>query len=459
MVPVSSGSVPEYHSGIVAPMTHLGALPFTTARRVQAMLEVEVALAEALADTGVIPASSVAPIRAAARVDNYDLAALTADAAEAGNLLIPLVRRLTRLVAETDAAAAGHVHWGATSQDVIDTALVLHLRVAVAAVLASLDRAADGAADLAQRHVDTSMAGRTWLQQATPTTFGAKAAGWLDGLAGARTRLAAALDDALVVQFGGATGTLSTLGPAGPAVAAALAARLELRVPDMPWHTERGRLVAVACALGMACGTLGKIGRDIALLAQTEVGEVTEPAAAGRGPSSSMPHKRNPVAAAIAVAAAVQAPGLVATMLAAMPQEHERALGGWQAEWDTLPALVDLASRSAAAMAAVLPHLVVHEHRMRANLDADGGVARAEGLVTALAPHLGRGDALALVEGVCATAVAQQRPLAEVAAAEPLILGLLDAAAIDRALAPGSVTGSSRIFVDRVLARWPRPKK
>lgn len=422
----------------------------------QTMLDVEVALAEALAESGVIPAASVAPIRAAARAEYYDVVALEAAAASAGNLLIPLVAALRQRVDGADAVAAGHVHWGATSQDVIDTALVLHLRVAVTAVLASLDRAADGAADLARRHVDTPMAGRTWLQQATPTTCGAKAAGWLEGVASARARLAVALDDALVVQFGGASGTLSSLGPAGPAVAAALAARLELRVPDMPWHTERGRLVAVACALGMTCGTLGKIGRDLALLAQTEVGEITEPRAAGRGTSSSMPHKRNPVAAAAAVAASLQAPGLVATMLAAMPQEHERALGGWQAEWDTLPALVDLAARSAAAMAGVLPHLVVHEYRMRANLDADGGVARAEGLVSALAPHLGRGAAIAVVEQVCVLAVSHRRPLAEVAAEESRIRVLLDAAAIDRALAPSGLTGSSRIFVDRVLARWHR---
>ncbi len=437
-------------------MIHDGALPFTTARRVQTMLDVEVALADALAEAGVIPVSSVAPIRAAARVEFYDVAALDAAAVAAGNLLIPLVQALRRLVAEADAPAAGHVHWGATSQDVIDTALVLHLRDAVTAVLASLDLAADGAADLARRHADTPMAGRTWLQQATPTTFGAKAAGWLDGLGGARARLAAALGDALVVQLGGATGTLSSLGPAGPAVAAALAARLELRVPDMPWHTERGRLVAVACALGMACGTLGKIGRDIALLAQTEVGEVCEPVAEGRGRSSSMPHKRNPVAAAIAVAAAIQAPGLVATMLAAMPQEHERALGGWQAEWDTLPALVDLAARSAAAMADTLPQLVVHDDRMLANLDADGGVARAEGLVAALAPHVGCGEAIALVEHACAAALAQGRALADVAAEAPRIRDVLEAVAIDRALAPSGFAGSSRVFVDRVLARWPR---
>ena len=403
-------------------MTDPAAHSFTTAQRVASMLAVEVALAEALADAGVIPAASVAPIRAAAHASLYDLAALDAEAVTAGNLLIPLVRAVRERVAETDPVAAGHVHWGATSQDVIDTALVVHLRVAVTAVLATLDRAAGGAADLARRHVATPMPGRTWLQQATPTTFGVKAAAWLDGLISARARLAAALDDACVVQFGGATGTLASLGPAGPAVGAALAARLDLRVPDIPWHTERGRLVAVACALGMACGTLGKIGRDVALLAQTEVGEVSEPADDGRGRSSSMPHKRNPVAAALAVAAAVQAPGLVATMLAAMPQEHERALGGWQAEWDTLPALVALTARSAAAMAATLPHLVVHEHRMRANLEAGGGVARAEGLVAALAPALGQVEAGALVERVCGRVLAEGGTLEERAAVEPRIL-------------------------------------
>lgn len=458
MVAVSWRAVREYHSGITAFMTDPGARPFTTAQRVQAMLAVEVALAEALADAGVIPAASVPPIRAAARVEVYDLEALAGDAAEAGNLLIPLVRALRLRVAETDPAAAGHVHWGATSQDVIDTALVLHLRDAVTAVLASLDLAADGAADLARRHVATPIAGRTWLQQATPTTFGVKAAGWLDGLASARARLATALDDACVVQFGGATGTLSTLGPAGPAVAAALAARLELRLPDMPWHTERGRLVAVACALGMACGTLGKIGRDLALLAQTEVGEVAEAAVEGRGGSSSMPHKRNPVAAAVAVAAAVQAPGLVATMLAAMPQEHERALGGWQAEWDTLPALVALAMRSSSAMAGALPNLVVHEQRMRANLEAEGGVARAEGLVAALAPALGRTEAVALIERVCARVLADGGTLADRAAEEPRILETFGRAGITTAVAPEAFAGASALFVDRVLARWQRLK-
>jgi 3-carboxy-cis,cis-muconate cycloisomerase len=429
---------------------------FTLDRRVQAMLDVEAALAEALAEAGVIPAPCVASIRAAARADRYDLAALTAEAADAGNLLIPLVRHLTRHVAASDPAAAAHVHWGATSQDVIDTGLVLQLRDAVSDILTALDAAADAAADLAARHVATPIAGRTWLQQATPTTFGAKAATWLDGLARARQRLGLALDDALTVQFGGASGTLSTLGPAGPAVADALARRLDLRVPDLPWHTERSRLVDVACALGLACGTLGKVAGDVILLAQTEVGEAREAPGPGRGGSSAMPHKQNPIASVVAAAAAVQAPGLVATMLAAMPQEHERAAGAWQAEWDTLPALVTLAARSAHAMAGALTTLVVDDARMRANLDLAGGIARAEGLVAALSPTLGRPQALAVVEAACRQAQSSGRTLADVAADTAEVRASLDPAGIAAALDPLAAAGSSRVFVDRVLARWPR---
>ena len=202
-------------------------------------------------------------------------------------------------------------------------------------------------------------------------------------------------------------------------MARALAARLGLRAVNVAWHTERSRIVDLACALGLACGALGKIGRDVSLLAQTEVGEVAEPSAPGRGGSSSMPHKRNPVASARALAAAVRAPGLVATMLAAMPQEHERAVGGWQAEWETLPALAAITAEASTAIAATLADLEVNEERMRANLDAAGGVARAEGLVAALAPFVGRVEAARLTEEACRHAATLGRPLADVAAEAP----------------------------------------
>lgn len=439
-------------------MTDAVAVLFSRSRRIQALLDVEVALAEALAEAGVIPASSVPAIREAARAGPYDLDALDEDARAAGNILIPLVRQLTARVAALDAGAARHVHVGATSQDVMDTALVLQLREAVGGLMSLLDRSADAAAELARRHAGTPMAGRTWLQQATPTTFGAKAAAWLDAIGSARRRLAAALDLALELQLGGATGTLASLGSAGPAVEQALAARLELRVPDIPWHTERSRLVGVASALGITCGALGKIARDIALLAQTEIDEVREPHVPGRGSSSAMPHKRNPVASAVSIAAAIQAPGLVATMLSAMPQEHERGLGGWQAEWDTLPALVVLTSHSASAMAGVLPGLIVNEARMRCNLDAAGGVARAEGLVAALAPRLGWSEARMLVQRVCDAAMAGGGRLDEVAAEDPDIRACLDAAEVAAALDPASFAGAASAFVERVLRRWQRDR-
>ena len=430
--------------------------PFSTERHMQAMLDVEVALVEALAEAGVVPASSAGAVRAAARLERFDLHALGEEAVEAGNLLIPLVRHLTKAVASIDPVAAGHVHLGATSQDVIDTAMVLELRAAIAGISAALDRAAGGAAALARRHVRTPISGRTWLQQATPTTFGAKAAVWLDGLERARVRLTAVPLD---LQLGGATGTLFSLGPRGPAVVAALAARLGLGVADIAWHTERSRVAEAAAALGLTCGVLGKIGRDLTLLAQSEVGEVSEAAAPGRGGSSSMPHKRNPVRAVRAVAAAMQAPGLVAIMFAAMVQEHERAAGAWQAEWETLPRLAMLTADAATAIADALADLEVDTARMRATLDAAGGVARAEGLVAALTPALGRAAAHSLVEAACARAIHDGQSLAAVAADDAQIAATLGPAGIAAALDPAAFADAAAASVQRVLVRWHREKE
>ncbi|MEZ5287473.1 MAG: lyase family protein [Vicinamibacterales bacterium] len=432
---------------------------FGPGRRLQAMLDVEVALAEALAAASVIPASSVGPIRGAARAEHFDHVALEAAARDAGNPVIPMVSALIALVARTDPVAAGHVHWGATSQDVLDTALVLQLRDSVGDTVDALTSAADAAADLAARYAGTPMAGRTWLQQATPITFGLKALGWMSGLDRARERLAAARNAASDLQFGGATGTLSSLGGAAAEVAAVLGARLGLRVPDTAWHTERSRVADLATALGVTCGVLGKIGRDLTLLGQTEIGEVTEPSTPGRGGSSTMPHKHNPVASVRAVAASVRAPGLVATVLAAMAQEHERAAGGWQAEWDTLPALAMLTLDSACTVAGVLPALRVDDARMRANLDAAGGVARAEGLASALAPCVGRTEASRLVSDACADAAVGGRTLEEVASAMPGIRAHLDAGAIAAALNPAALTAGCPALVERALTARRHDRK
>lgn len=431
--------------------------PMTPTRRLQAMLDVEVALAEAVAEVGLIPAASVAVIRAAADIVEFDVPAILAERESAGNVVIPLVRYLRQRVAQRDAAAAGHVHWGATSQDIDDTALVLLLGEQAVAVDQALVAAADAAADLACRHARTPMAGRTWLQQATPTTFGAKAAGWLDGIERVRARLIAAAEAAAVAQLGGAVGTQAGFGVHGPEVAATFARRLGLAVADVAWHTERSRIVDVACALGLVCGTAGKIGRDIALLTQTEVAEVAEASVTGRGGSSSMPHKRNPVSAIRCVSAAVKAPGLVATMLAAMPQELERAAGGWQAEWDTMSGLVAATREAAGAVADVLEGLTVDAARMRANLDAQGGVARAEGLANALAAHVGRDEAHRLVATACRRALSDGRPLVDVVTADPTIALHLDRQSIAHALDPVVFVAPARAVVERALRRW-RPE-
>lgn len=421
----------------------------------QALLDVEVALAVAEAEVGVIPASCVPDIRAAARAEGFDAAALTAEAAAAGNVVIPLVRKLTEAVAARNPESARYVHRGATSQDIMDTAVVLRLRAVGELLAAELTRAMRAAAALAREHAATAMPGRTWLQHASPTTFGLKAAGWLDMLGRSRERITDSVDRVLVVQLGGAAGTLASLGNDGPAVTDSLARQLGLRAPAMPWHSHRDRIVEVAAALGIACGALGKIGRDLTLLAQSEVAEAFEKPSS-RGGSSSMPHKQNPVRAVTAVTAAIRAPGLVATMVAAMPQEHERAAGGWQAEWETLADLIRVTQESVGAIANTLGDLQLDPGAMREHLALHGGVAMAEGLAAALMEHLSRTDAMAHVERLSRAAGRDKRPLHELASADPEVSRWLSPAAIDRALAPENFLGSAPLFVERVLRQWEK---
>ena len=434
------------------------AAQFTDHTQLQMMLDVEAALADAEATSGVIPATCVAPIQSAAKAELYDCAVIAADAVDAGNVVIPVVRHLTARVAAIDADAARYVHWGATSQDILDTGLVLQLRAAVPTILDHLARAQRAAAGQARRYADATMPGRTWLQQATPITFGLKAAGWADALDRTRRRVATALEDTLVLQFGGAAGTRAARGSHGLAVTHALAARLGLRAPDSPWHAHRDRLAQLACALGVAPGTAGKIARDLSLLAQTEIGEATERPVAGRGGSSTMPQKRNPVAASVALAAALRAPGLVATMLGAMVQEHERGLGGWQAEWDTLPDLVLVSAGGARAVADALASLSVDTERMRANLDAPGGTLLAESVAMALAESLGTREAHACVAAACRRAVDERRPLADVLNDDPVVTRHLDRAAIARRLSPDHYLGAAHAFIARVLSRLGETK-
>ena len=420
--------------------------------QLQAMLDVEAALAEAEAEAGVVPAACVAPIRAAADADLYDRARIAVEAAGAGNAVIPVVRHLTARVAAADPEAARYVHWGATSQDILDTGLVLQLRATVPAIAGYLRRAEKAAAGLARRYADATMAGRTWLQQATPITFGLKAAGWTEALGRTRREVETALHRALVLQLGGAAGTLAALGTRGLAVTDALAARLDLRAAAAPWHAHRDRFAHLACALGVATGAAGKIARDLSLLAQTEVGEVAERAAGGRGGSSTMPQKRNPVFASVALAAAGRTPGLVATLLGAMVQEHERGLGGWQVEWDALPELVLVAGGGIRATAEALETLTVDTDRMRANLDASGGGLLAEAVAMTLAESIGKHEAHACVGAACRRAAEEERPLVDLLAEDATVSRHLDRARIEDLLSPDNYLGVSQRFIERALA-------
>ena len=335
----------------------------------------------------------------------------------------------------------------------MDTALVLRLRAVSGSLVTECTRAMRASAGLAREHAATVMPGRTWLQHASPTTFGLKAAGWLDMLGRSRERITDSVERALVVQLGGAAGTLASLGSDGPAVTDSFARQLRLKVPEMPWHSYRDRIVEASAALGIACGAFGKIGRDLTLLAQSEVAEAFEKPST-RGGSSSMPHKQNPVRAVTAVTAAIRAPGLVATMIAAMPQEHERAAGGWQAEWATLEELIRVTQESAGAIANTLGDLQIDSDRMREHLSLHGGVAMAEGLAAALMAHVSRTDAMAHVERLSRSSGRDGDPLGELASADPEVTRYLSPSEIDRALAPENFLGSTPQFVERVLTHW-----
>lgn len=425
---------------------------FSDPARLQAMLDVEAALARAEARVGVIPDTAVLPIVESCRVDAFDIPALAEACALAGNPAIPLVQALTARVGERDHDAMRFVHWGATSQDIMDSGLVLQLRVALERIEGDLAGLSAVLADLAFRHRSTLIAGRTWMQQALPTTFGAKVAGWLSTNERHRQRLAELRPRLLVLQFGGAVGTLASLGDAGMAVAAALADELGLGLPDLPWHTERDRLAELASVLGLVAGSLGKVARDISLLMQSEVGEVFEPMAPGRGGSSTMPHKRNPVGSASILSTAIRMPGLVATMLAAMVQEQERGLGNWHAEWETLPEICVLTGGAIEQMTAILGGLEVDAAKMLANIDITQGLIFSSVVAMALAPHLGARPAHALVEEASRRAVARRYHLKDVLSDDERVRAYLTEAELVALFDPANACGQAEVFVDRVLA-------
>jgi 3-carboxy-cis,cis-muconate cycloisomerase len=424
---------------------------FSDAERVQAILHFEAALARAEAAAGVIPEASARAIAAKCRVENFDLNLIAQDAARAGNLAIPIVKRLTEAVAKDDKDAWRFVHWGATSQDAIDTGVVLQFRRALEWFEQDLQRLTATLVSLAEKHRATPMVARTWMQQALPTTFGFVVAGWLEAILRHRVRLAEIRPRVFTLQFGGAVGTLAALGCNASAVAKALAHELKLELPPAPWHAHRDRIAEVATTLGLCMGTLGKIARDISLHAQTEVGELLEPAGEGRGGSSAMPHKRNPVTCAVVLATAQRVPGLVSTLLSAMVQEEERGLGGWHAEWETLPELVCLVGGASHHLAEMLPGLEVDTARMRENLEITRGLIFAEAVSMALGDRMGKMPAHMLLEAACKKALGEKRHLKDVLLQEPGWHGHLTPADLESLFEVRSYLGSAEEFTARVL--------
>ena len=382
---------------------------------VQAMLDFEAALARAQAEAGVIPAAAGAAIASACDAKGFDVDQIVAEGSRVGTVAIPLVKALTAAVAKVDPDAALVVHWGGTTQDVLDTAQVLVTRRALALIDRDLSQLVDALLKLADAHGDAPLLGRTLMQPAQVISFGFKLAGWVAPLVRAQARLRLAGASALQLQLGGAVGTRAALGEHGDAVAAGMANLLDLRLPPAAWHTQRDELVALGCELGVLAGSLGKIAKDVSLMAQGEVGELAEPSGGGRGGSSAMPHKRNPVAAMTALAAAVRAPQRVAALLAAMPQEHERGLGNWQAELAEFGELLASVHGALAALTLAAGGLQVFPDRMRRNIDALQGLVFAEALSMRIAREIGKSEAHHWVEGLSKETVASGGHLRDVA--------------------------------------------
>ena len=371
---------------------------FSDTATLRHMLRFEAALAHAAAAAGLIPKKHAAVIEAACDAGLYDPGPLAEAARRTATLTVPLVKALTAEVRKRNADAAAYVHWGATSQDVIDTAMVLQLGEALPPLLKDLRKIVDAFARLAKKHRTTAMLGRTLLQPATPLALGQKIAGWASDIDRARRRLEESFAETQILQFGGASGSLSALGGKAEPVMKVLAKQLELKLPPAPWFTQRVRVAALAQDAALVVGALGKAARDISLMMQVEIGEASEPSGAGRGGSSTMPHKRNPVGAAIVLAAAQRAPMMAAVIASALPQEHERALGGWQAEWPTLAALIACLGSAVEAMAEVAPGLAIDLDAIQANMDATEAAVFAERATFLLAGKMGKDKAAAIVE-------------------------------------------------------------
>ncbi|HEY2619484.1 MAG TPA: adenylosuccinate lyase family protein [Acetobacteraceae bacterium] len=413
----------------------------------QCMLDVEAALARVQARLGIIPANAADAITRAAHVANLSTEELAASARNVGYPVVGLVAGLSRAAGES----GGWTHWGATTQDIMDTATVLQVREGLTLIRAALAGMVGSLAAQAERHRHTVMAGRTHLQQALPITFGLKCAVWAQPLIGHVHRLDALRQRVEQVSFAGAAGTLASLGDQGVTVMEGLAAELNLAAPAAPWHVSRDGFAETVAFLGLVCGSLAKLATDVILLAQTEVGELSEPYVAGRGSSSTMPQKRNPIASEYILAAARTVHALVPVMFGAMAADHERATGPWQAELLALPQAFVLTHGALQHAGAIAEGMVVDTGRMRRNLDLTGGLIVAEAVMIGLAPHIGRGEAHHVVKHACDAALAEGIPLADALARETTVTARLDRAAIEMLTDPAHYLGSADRFIDRVL--------
>lgn len=456
---MSSPSEVPTHVGLIDSLASTEALSevFSDRSSLRAMLDFEAALARAEGRLGVIPASAAGAIEEVAKGFPLGDVNISRESMRAGTPAIPFVKLLTERVRGSEATAAGFVHWGATSQDVTDTALVLLLGKARTILAADQSRLDAALLAMSDKHAKTLMLGRTLLQPAPPITFGLKAAGWLAATRRGWSRLDVAFDEALVLQFGGASGTLAALGDRGVAVGQELARELGLAYPDAPWHSHRDRLAALVAECGVQTGSLGKMARDISLLMQTEIGEVSEPSGDGRGGSSTMPHKRNPIACSLALAAANRVPGLVAVFLSGIVQEHERGVGGIQAEWLTVSAIFESFGLALSSMREVAEGLEVNAARMMENIKATRGVIFSERIMMILGKTIGRDVAHKLLEKAVERSVAENRRLVDVLAEMPEVTVHLAPSEIHKMDLPEAYLGEAETFRKQLVA--PHEKK
>jgi 3-carboxy-cis,cis-muconate cycloisomerase len=422
---------------------------FADENRIQTYLDIEAALAQAEARLGIIPREAAQEICRHCRAAEFDFAKLKADTERIGYPVLPAVQQLVALCRD---GLGEWCHWGATTQDITDTATILQIRAALDLVEADMVGIAAALAALAERYRDTPMAGRSNLQQAVPITFGYKAATWLAAFERHRQRLKELRPRVLIGEFGGAAGTLSSLGGRGLEVQAELMKELSLGQPEIAWHTLRDRIAETGCFLGLATGTCAKIALDVKLMMQTEVEEVFEPFHQGRGSSSTMPQKRNPISSVYITATASLVRQQVAALLDAMVEDHERATGPWEIEWIAVPEIFGLTAGCLAQTRFMLTGLEVDEKKMRANLDITRGLIVSEAVMMGLGLHIGRQYAHDLVYDICREVVATGRPLIDLLAENPEVTRHLDRAALEKLCDPANYLGEAGVMVDRVLA-------